>query len=352
MHIGIIGASGKVGRTAVQNLYIKNHIQGLRLTLVSSWPQIDAGLLQDVENMLPHKLAYEPAPYAPVEGVVTDDYAELKGADLIVITASEWPTIEEWKSFDKIDNSGRLVQSYVNYDIILHASQQIALYAPNALVMMVTNQADVMTELARQYLPKEKVLGFGGIVDSPRLRMHICQHVFGKDENSLVAAYAKEKAYMVGYHNNDMIALSGSVVTAGLSDEDLLAVEAKARRQGGAIAMMQRDPRSTSTATGPSIMPGYALYHAMAAYIGLREPIEEPFNMVLGEPELAGSYGVPVGSAVSVPIRLGKGRYEPVRRYTANQREKDHLNAALGRLRGDYANLLTYMESRGKAEMP
>lgn len=343
MHIGVIGASGKVGRTALQNLYLKNHQEGVRLTLVSPWPQIDTGLLQDIENAVTHKLQYEPASFAPIRGEATDDYAALEGADLIVFTASEWPTIEEWKKFDEIDNSGRLVQSYVNYDIILHACRKIAVYAPKALIMMVTNQADVMTEVARQYLPKEQVLGFGGIVDSPRLRMHICQHKFGADEKALPDAYSKEKAYMIGYHNNDMIALSSSVVTPGLSTEELLEVEAKARRQGGAIAIMQRDPRSDNTSTGPSIMPGYALFHAMAAYIGLRDPIEEPFNINL-DADMATRYGVPEGAPVSVPIRLGKGAYEPIRKYTANDREQRHLRYALKRMETDYINLLRAMK--------
>lgn len=81
MHIGFVGASGKVGRHAVQYLYMRNKIEGLRLTLVSQKPDKDKGLLLDIRNTLPLKSTNENDHFHEVRVLATDDYRDLKDAD-------------------------------------------------------------------------------------------------------------------------------------------------------------------------------------------------------------------------------------------------------------------------------
>jgi malate/lactate dehydrogenase len=112
------------------------------------------------------------------------------------------------------------------------------------------------------------------------------------------------------------------------------------RKSGGHIALLQRDPVTFSMATGASILPGYAAYLAVAACTGQIAPIEEAFNVVLEDASLAAKYGVSKGAALSVPVRLGKQRYQIASNYQVTPEERAHLAAAHASMTAGYAKLL------------
>lgn len=326
MHVGFIGASGKVGRVAVQNFYANNEVEDVRLTLYSPRPGKDRGLLLDIEGHLPMKPNDRKGRFVAMPAKATDCFEDLEGANLVVISAGLWPSKEQREEFEKFDTTGRMVQTYANYELIADFSKQIASVAPDALVLIVTNQTDMMAEVARQFLRAENVLGYGGILDSARFRMLLSKEENGEDKARFVRGYESEKGHVIGYHNNEMIALTSSLTTKASPNIIERAVE-ETRKQGGAIAMMQRDPRSASMATGASIAPGYGVYRAMTALTG-QMPIEEAFNVVLTDKDTAQKYGVPLGAPLSVPIYLKHGAYEVSSRFSVLPEEREHLSAA------------------------
>jgi len=326
MHIGFIGASGKVGRVAIQNFYANNEIEDIRLTLYSPRPGKDRGLLLDIEGHLLMMPDIKKERFVSISAKATDRFEDMKGADLIVISAGLWPSKEQREEFEKFDATGRMVQTYANYGLIAYFSKQISLVAPDALVVIVTNQTDMMSEVARQFLRAENILGYGGILDSSRFRMLLSKEENGEDKSAVVRCDEKEKGHIIGYHNNDMILLSSSLATKTNPISVQHALD-ETRKQGGVIAVMQRDPRSASMATGASIAPGYGVYRAMAALTG-QLPIEEAFNVVLTDECIAKKYGVPKGASLSIPVSLRRGTYEVISRFAVSAEEQTHLSAA------------------------
>jgi malate/lactate dehydrogenase len=326
MHIGYIGASGKVGRVAIQNFYANNEVEDIRLTLYSPRPDKDRGLLLDIKGHLPMMPSHHQGKFVAMSANATDRFEDMKSADLIVISAGLWPSKEQREIFEKFDSTGRMVQTYANHDLIASFSKKISVVAPDALVLIVTNQTDMMSEVARQFLRAENVLGYGGILDSARFRMLLSKEKNGNDNAAFVQGYKSERGHVVGYHNNEMIALTSSLTTKVSSEEVEHAVE-ETRKQGGGIAMMQRDPRSESMATGASIAPGYGVYRTMAALTG-QLPTEEAFNVVVTDKMVARKYGVPQEASLSVPISLKRGAYEVVSHFPVSKKEQDHLHAA------------------------
>jgi len=325
MHIGFIGASGKVGRVALQNFYMNNEVEDVRLTLYSRHPLKNKGLLLDIEGML----AMSHSPFKkrmPIDIIATDDFSDLKDADVIIVSAGMWPSKEQFDNFKNIDNSGRMVQTYVNYELITDLSKNIAIHAPNSLVVIVTNQTDILSEVARQYLPAEKVLGFGGILDSSRFRTLLVKELKRKKEDGYCHNIYDEKAHVIGYHNNNMVPLTSTIpsfYTRSVIKRALI----KTCQQGGEIARMQRDPSSGDVATGASCAPGYAVYRTMLALTG-QSTIEESFNVVLSDETLSNNYGVPQGASLSVPVLLKLGGYEISQGYFVTSKERDLLSSA------------------------
>jgi malate dehydrogenase len=346
MHIGIIGASGKVGRQALQYLYMRNKIEGLRLTLVSRKPSKDKGLLLDIRNTLPLKSANENDCFHEIEVVATDNYTDLSNASAIVIAAGVWPTKEQMDEFEQIDSTGRMVQSFVNYNVVADIGKQIARHAPGALVFVVTNQSDLMAEVAREYLPREHVLGVGGMIDSARFRMLLSDQLCDGVINSSFG-YARERGHVIGYHNNDMIPLASSLTDRNIGKDKLDYALTETRKSGGYIAQLQRDPVMFSMATGASILPGYAAYMTLAAFTGQITPIEEAFNVVLEDASLAAKYGVAKGAALSVPVRLGKGRFQIASNYPVTAEERAHLAVAHAGMTEGYAKLVETIAAAG-----
>jgi len=333
MNIAILGASGKVGRQILQRLYEENKIEGLRLTLIARNTDRIEGAIRDIKSALPLRILTGAARPATINADLSSDYADLKNADMVVMLASAWPTTEQKRRFAEIDNTNRLVQSYLNREMVREISSQIATHAPNALTIMVTNQSDMMTMTAREVLPPHRVLGFGGIIDSSRLRL-----LLGREGLT-------DKGHMIGYHNNDMVPMLSSLPAVDKDTLDKITNETRA--YGGNVLALQKDTAFPTLDSGSSVLPGYGIYTAIAALTGQIPPIEESFNTVLTDPAVATNYGVPSNSALSIPIRLERGAYRLVSSHCLTPAEQAHMVGAQARLTEQYEMLLS---SGAKAE--
>jgi malate/lactate dehydrogenase len=334
MRVTIFGASGKVGKEAIKNLILMNAAEDLELVLIARNTDRIKGMVADIESAAP-LLPWQPVERHAPRITVTSDARDIAGTDLAVITAGAWPTPEQKEAFAKTDPSGRLVQSRANFDLVQDISRQIARYAPGALTLVVTNQSDMMAEAAREMLAPEKVLGFGGIVDSARLRAVIRAKMPGMEFG----------LHMIGYHNADMIVADYPVPDMIYNSNFLRKAEAETRAYGGHVSKLQKDFNYPHIDSGASVLPGYALYTTIAAFTGQTvnpraelTDIEESFNVRLPR-EISVCYGTRENGALSVPVVIGKGGYKVSGLAVAGVTQLPHLRAAQERMEASYAEL-------------
>ena len=103
-----------------------------------------------------------------------------------------------------------------NADIVKGYAQEIKEYAPNAIVIVVSNPLDAMTYvmLKETGFPKERVLGMAGILDSARMAHFIYQ--------KLQYGAGQIRATVMGGHGDTMVPLPKFTTVAGVPIEDLL----------------------------------------------------------------------------------------------------------------------------------
>ncbi len=121
----------------------------------------------------------------------------------------------------------------MNADIVKKYAQEIKKYAPNSIVVVVSNPLDVMTYVALKYtgFPRERVLGMAGILDAARMA-HFIYEKLGYGAGQI-------RATVMGGHGDTMVPLPRFTTVAGVPIDDLLDSEeigeiVKKTRNGGA----------------------------------------------------------------------------------------------------------------------
>src|SRR3990170_7939512 len=152
--ITIIG-SGAVGATAAQRIAEK---------------ELGDVVLTDIVEGLPQGKALDLLEAGPLSGydsniTGTNDYKDIKGSDIVVITAG----IARKPGMTRED----LLK--INTKIITDVSQNIKRYAPDSVVITVTNPLDIMTYVAMKTtgFGPERVFGMSGVLDSGRFAAFI-----------------------------------------------------------------------------------------------------------------------------------------------------------------------------------
>jgi malate dehydrogenase len=99
----------------------------------------------------------------------TNDYSKTAGSDVVVITSG----IPRKPGMSREDLIG------TNAGIVKGVCEQILKYSPNAILIVVSNPMDTMTQLALTStgLPKNRVIGMGGTLDSSRFKYQLSQHL-------------------------------------------------------------------------------------------------------------------------------------------------------------------------------
>src|SRR2546421_9262272 len=139
-------------------------------------------VLTDIIEGKPEGLALDINQSRPVEGFETkvvgvttgpngEGYEAIEGSDVVVVTAG----LPRKPGMSRMDLLG------VNAKIVRGVAEQIAKYAPNAVVIVVSNPLDEMTALAQlaSGFPRQRVLGQAGGLGTPRLTHSPAQTVGG-----------------------------------------------------------------------------------------------------------------------------------------------------------------------------
>ena len=186
--VTVVGA-GKYGSTTAQR--------------IAEWDIVDEVVMTDIVEGLPQGLALDMNQSRPVLGyrtmvTGTNDYADTAGSDVVVITAG----LPRKPGMSRMDLLG------VNAGIVKSVTEEIVRYSPDAVIIVVTNPLDQMTTLAADVsgLPKSKVLGQAGMLDSARFA-HFISETTGHDILDI-------QAVTLGSHGETMVPVP-SLCTVG-----------------------------------------------------------------------------------------------------------------------------------------
>ena len=168
-------------------------------------------VLFDVAAGIAKGKALDIAQSSPVNGFNinlsgTDNYEDTKNSDVIIITAG----VPRKPGMTRDDLLG------INLKIIKQVAEGIKKTSPNAFVICITNPLDVIVMALQKYsgLPKNKVVGMAGILDSSRFIYFLSQE--------LKVPVKKIKSFVLGGHGDSMVAMLGSTFIEGKNIMDLL----------------------------------------------------------------------------------------------------------------------------------
>ena len=288
--VTVVGA-GNVGGTTAQRLAEKDQYEVVLVDIVKG---ISQGKALDITQAGP-VCGYS----TRVEG--TNGYDETAGSTVAVIT-SGIPRKPGMSRDELLTTNAKIVQSVVS---------ELISRSPNVILILVTNPLDAMVHVARQVsgLPKARVMGMAGVLDSARMRAFIAAElsVPGPDVAAMV----------LGGHGDTMVPLSRYTTVKGkpvseLMSKDRLEAIVKRTREGGAEIVSL-------------LNTGSAFYAPSASAVSMVEAIVNDQKRVLPCAVLCeGEYGLK-DVVVGVPVRLGRGGAEQVVEYELTAEERAAL---------------------------
>jgi malate dehydrogenase len=193
--ISLIGA-GNIGGTIAHLAYLK---QLGNIVLFDINEGVAKGKALDIaQSSFVHKKS--------INIIGTNNYEDIKDSDVVIVTAGV-PRKPGMSRDDLIE---------INTKVISEVAKNIAKYSPNAFVICVTNPLDVMVWVLQQVskLPKEKVVGMAGILDSSRFAYFLSQ--------ALNIAIEDIQCFVLGGHGDTMVPVINYVSIGGISLESYI----------------------------------------------------------------------------------------------------------------------------------
>ena len=296
--VSIIGA-GNVGSTAAMRIAHRNLGD---IVLLDVDPGVAKGKALDILEM------------APVEGfesnlLGTSDYADTKGSDVVVICAGA--ARRPGMSRDDLLST--------NASIVRSAVEMALKWSPEAFLIVVTNPVDAMTTLAKTVsgLPRERVMGMAGVLDSARLRAFIGQE--------LDFSPADVHTMVLGGHGDDMVPIIRYTTVGGIPVSYLLPADTiehlvqRARAGGGEIVNLLQSGSAFYA-------PGAAITRMVDSLLGRKRRIINISAYLEGEyghrGVCAGVPGMvgPAGLEKIIELDLEPSEQEAFARFVARQR--------------------------------
>jgi malate dehydrogenase len=243
-------------------------------------------VLVDVVEGVPQGKGLDILQSGPVQGydvniTGANDYEPTANSDIAIITAG----------FPRKPGMSRDDLLLANYDVVRTATEQVAKYSPNCIIIVVTNPLDAMAQAALwvSKFSKNRVVGMAGVLDSARFRTFIAQELKVSVENVV--------GVVMGGHGDTMVPLvrlssvSGIPLTE-LMDQATIDRIVDRTRNGGAEIVKY-------------LKTGSAYYAPSAAAVEMAASILKDKKKVLPcAAYLEGEYGVN-GLFVGVPVKLG-----------------------------------------------
>ncbi len=229
---------------------------------------------------------------------VTNDYAQTAGSDVVVITSG----VPRKPGMTREELIG------VNAGIVKDVTQNILKYSPKAIIVVISNPMDTMTYLALKSskLPKNQVIGMGGILDSSRFKCYLSQ--------ALNCAATDVDGTVIGGHGDTtMIPLKRFATYRGIPVSSIL--KAEALDQVAADTMVGGATLTKLLGTSAWYAPGAAGATLVEAIIRDQKKVFPCCVMLDGE------YGQK-DICIGVPVVVGKNGWEKIIDYKLNNDEQ------------------------------
>jgi malate dehydrogenase len=280
--IALIGA-GQIGGTLA-------HLAGIR--------ELGEVVLFDVVDGTPQGKALDLSQAAPIEGYRptfkgANEYAEIKDADVVIVTAGV-PRKPGMSRDDLIE---------INLKVMEQVGAGLRKYAPEAFVICVTNPLDAMVWALQKTsgLPRNKVVGMAGILDSARFRYFLSEEFDVSPEDIT--------AMVLGGHGDTMVPLIRYSTVAGIPLPDLVRLRWITQKRLEEIVQRTRDGGAEIVGL---LKTGSAYYAPAAAALDMAESYLKDKKRVLPcAAYLNGEYGVK-GLYAGVPVVISAKGVERV----------------------------------------
>ncbi len=230
--ITVVGA-GQVGTTVAQLCAYKNLGNVVLIDIVEGVPQgkaldlQESGCLQAFDSLV----------------VGTNDYKDTADSDIVVITAG----------LPRKPGQSREDLLAINAKIVKSVTEEIMKYSSNPIIILVSNPLDAMVYLAKKVsnLPKTRIVGMAGVLDSARLRTFVSLEL----DCSLVDV----DAMVLGGHGDSMVPMPRYTTVSGipiteLMNQDQIDRLVERTRKGGAEIVALLKNGSAFTAPGASVV--------------------------------------------------------------------------------------------------
>ena len=303
---------------------------GGTLALLAGLKELGDVVLFDIVDGIPQGKALDIAEASPVEGfdasvTGTDDYSEISGADVVIVTAG----IARKPGMSRDD----LIET--NTKVMHSVGKGIKENCPNAFVICITNPLDVMVGILQKAcgLPTNKVVGMAGVLDSARFRYFLAEEFKVSVEDVT--------AFVLGGHGDTMVPLERYSTVAGIPVPDLIKMGWSTEERLAEIVQRTRDGGAEIVKL---LKTGSAFYAPASSAIEMAEAYLRDKKRVLPCAAYCdGQYGLE-GLYVGVPAVLGSDGVERIVEIEMNDSERamfDHsvqavkeLNEAASKLGG------------------
>lgn len=285
--VSILGSTGTIGKNVAFTLARMDTVSEIvLLTRKNSIRKAEGEVLDMYDALAAENIRCNLIP--------SNNYEDMRDSDIVLITAG----MARKEGMDRLD------LAKPNAKIVHNYGKQIAKYAPDSIILVVTNPVDVMTTIALEAsgFDKNKVIGIGNHLDSLRLKMILAKHF---NINS-----AEIHTRVIGEHGNHMVPLLSSTTIGGIPLKyfirsellDIKKIINQLKQTGKSIIA-----RKGATEYGPS----YAIAHLISTIITdsnkilsvstyLDNEIENVSGVSLGVPAILCKEGI----RAIIPIKM------------------------------------------------
>ena len=302
--VTVVGA-GNVGATCAQALAVRDYADVVLVDIKEGLPQ---GKALDI-NQMGAVLGYEPR----VTG--SNSYDESAGSDVIVITAG-LPRSPGMSRDDLVATNEKIVKD---------VTEKAIAKSPDAILIVVSNPLDAMCHVAKNVsgLPKERVFGMAGILDTARFSTFIAWET--------QASVKDVTAMVLGGHGDQMVPVVSATTVGGVPLQRLVDADK-------IDAMVQRTAKGGGELV--ELLGTSAWYAPGAAAAQMVDSIMLDEKRVLPcTAYLEGEYGIE-GLYMGVPVKLGSGGIEAICELDLSKDEQAMLDESAGAVR-EVVDLLT-----------
>ena len=280
--IALIG-SGQIGGT---------------LAHLASLKQLGDVVLFDIMDGIPQGKALDLAEATPINASPSrlagaSAYTPIRGADVVIVTAG----IPRKPGMSRDD----LLET--NLNVMRQVGEGIARHAPDAFVICITNPLDAMVWALQKFsgLPRARVVGMAGVLDSARFRHFLAEE--------LQVSARDISAFVLGGHGDSMVPLPRYTTVAGIPLPDLVAMKWITQKRVDEIVQRTRDGGAEIVAL---LKSGSAFYAPASAAIEMAQSyLGDQKRLLPCAAALNGEYGRK-NIYLGVPVIIGVGGVERI----------------------------------------